>query len=187
MPRMPRIILAAAPAFPTPKVTFLHATYRRPRVSILTTFRSNVSLRHCEYSARTVCENDMPLRTDSSSTTASSDRVLIWELGTKKQRRGHKNDVPPSFPAAAAVDKAEGKRPASSQDTTKARSSVYSQQSTPKFINIRIGQRWVDVDAPGDQDTKEISTHIASVRVPLGVMLQRCFGRYKEMVVVNRL
>jgi len=125
----------------------------------------------------------MPSRTNSDSTTASRDRVLIWELGTKRQSRGHKDDLP--FDLSADHGNAKRREPPRAETTARARTRPSEQAAS--FVRIDIGQRWVDVEAPGNSDTKEISTRIASVRVPLTVMIQRCFGRYKEMAVVRSM
>ncbi|KLU86462.1 hypothetical protein MAPG_05474 [Magnaporthiopsis poae ATCC 64411] len=52
-------------------------------------------------------------------------------------------------------------------------------------FDIGIGQRWVDVDLKGDSNRNEASTHVATVSIPCMVMIQRVFGKYKQMVVTK--
>lgn len=56
---------------------------------------------------------------------------------------------------------------------------------TIKTIPIGKGSRKVDVVLEGSTDTNEVAAHVATVTIPFNVMVQRCMGHFKEILVTT--
>jgi len=52
-------------------------------------------------------------------------------------------------------------------------------------IPIGKGSRKVDVVLKGSIDTNEVEAHVATVTIPFNIMVQRCMGHFKEIVITT--
>ena len=52
-------------------------------------------------------------------------------------------------------------------------------------IPIGKGSRKVDVVLTGSRTTNEVAAHVATVTIPLNVMIQRCLGHFKEIHITT--
>jgi hypothetical protein len=100
-----------------------------------------------------------------------SDRVLVFELDTQTTRRVKRADIQGQKQDSKGISEGLG-------------FSVLLNSLRIVPVKVGMNQRWINVWV-GDEGSNEVRTQVASVKVPLIVVVQRWFGSYKQLLVVT--